>query len=191
MSHLTESKIQETLNQIYFLLTDSLARKDGLIKKNLMGKVVDYSTRGVISAGRINSQTYKDALIPFGHTGVPLSHLCNLFLPFFIYHIRAWFEDLFMTIKEIPGSKGTYFKLVNPMDDYSPDKLKKMISLYIKSPENRYDPLYVNTNAGKKKLLLYKDKLMREFTITDLLFITANEVCKDKHVYLTRYPIET
>jgi len=35
-----------------------------------------------------------------------------------------------------------------------------------------------------------REDLGRKFTIIDLLYIAAFDICKDKHVYVTRYPIE-
>jgi hypothetical protein len=158
-------------------------------------RTVDYSTRGVISAGRIKSNSPKDQIVKFTYTGIPLSHLCNLFYPFFLYEIRNWAEDLFTVVKEIKDNKGDSFKLVDPMSNFTPDKIKKLINLYIKSPDNRLDPLTIKVQSNKTdkigeiNLNIYEDSLHRRFTLLDLVYMTAVKVCKDKHVYVTRYPV--
>lgn len=192
MGNVTEFKIQQLLLDIYslFISDNYLASKSGVIKRDLMGKTIDYSTRGVITAARINSQTWDKQFVPFGYVGLPLSHLCNLFFPFFMFQMRNFFEELFTTVTEIQTPRGPA-KLIDPMENFTQDKLKAMLSLYIKSPENRFDPIWVNTSLGKMKANLFSKDLKRPFTVMDLMFIVAQKVCEDKHVYVTRYPIET
>jgi DNA-directed RNA polymerase beta' subunit len=159
-------------------------------------KTVDYSTRSVISAGRVKSDLPVNQTIKFSYTGIPLSHLCNLFFPFFQYEIKSWAEETFMTVKELKDTKGRSWRLLDPMGEFTPDKITKMLSLYIKSPEHRLDRIYIDAECqetgvkGKIPLLVYKESLKRDFTILDLIFIVAHKVCKDKHVYVTRYPVE-
>jgi len=75
MGYMTESRLQKQLVEIYDYLTSYIKGKTGLLKNNLLGKTVDYSTRGVISAGRVNSNKPADQLVKFTYTGIPLSHL--------------------------------------------------------------------------------------------------------------------
>lgn len=198
MGLLTESKIQSLLEEIFEFLTHYVEKKDGLIKSNLLGKTVDYSTRGVISAGRFKTNTASNQLVKFSYTGIPLSHLCNLFYPFFVYQIQKWAEDVFLNVRTLPvieakSGKRVECEIVNGMDSFTPDKIKKMLSLYIKSPSNRLDTIKVHVRKdGQIKELplnLFRDKLRRDFTILDLVFIVAHKVCEDKHVYITRYPV--
>lgn len=196
MGVITENNIQKTLNQIYEYLIGYLDHKKGMIKQGLLGKTVDYSTRSVISAGRIAGNTMDDQIVKFTYTGVPLSHLCNLFLPFFQYEIRSWAEEVFSTVKQVKGNSGQMYDIVDGMAMFTPDAITKMISLYIKSPENRLDPIMVTIRnpktgkTGKSALTIYQDDLGRRFTLLDLIYITAHKVCADKHLYITRYPVD-
>ena len=195
MGYLTQSRIQKQLVEIYDYLTNYIKGKDGLLKNSLLGKTVDYSTRGVISAGRVNSNKPADQLVKFTYTGIPLSHLCNLFYPFFQYEIANFAEEAFASVKEIKGASGEYYTLVNPMSKFTTEKIKGMINLFIKSPDNRLDPIMVPVKLKDGKvqempLNLFQDELKRHFTLLDLIYIVATRVCEDKHVYVTRFPIE-
>lgn len=155
---------------------------------------MDYSTRSVISAGRINSNRASDQIVKFGYTGIPLSHLCNLFYPFFQYEIRNWAETVFSTVKELKDSKGNYRKIINPMENFTPDKITRMLNKFIKSPENRLDRIEIKIEGedGKPRVVglnLFTDELKRPFYLLDLIYMVAMNVCKDKHVYVTRYPV--
>jgi len=195
MGHITESRLQKQLVEIYEYLTSYIKGKSGLLKNSLLGKTVDYSTRGVISAGRVNSNKPADQLVKFTYTGIPLSHLCNLFYPFFQYEIDNFARETFASVRELKAANGKYYTLVNPMSKFTTEKIKGMLNLYIKSPDNRLDPILVpvKMDDGSVKdtpLNLFQDELKRQFTLLDLIYIVATRVCKDKHVYVTRFPIE-
>jgi DNA-directed RNA polymerase beta' subunit len=200
MGAMTENRVQLLMVEIYNELTQALAKKNGMIRRFLMGKSIDYATRAVISAPRINSTDYQKQKIDFIHTGVPLSHMCNLFFPFFVKEIQDFLKEEFESVNFIymlddpkkkpePGNmKRVYLK--NPMEDYSLDAIKKYLNMFIKSPEDRFHRLYVNTDEGKLPLTLYYEDLGREFTLTDLLYIVGYNIAQKMHVYVTRYPIE-
>jgi len=192
MGFISENKLQLYLLEIYETLTKSMAKKTGIIRQALMGKSIDYATRAVISAPRINSNEWDKQEIPFGYTGIPLAQLLVLYYPFFIYGISNYFEEIFNTTKYVlDQDRVTQHALINPMDDYTPDKIKKMMNLYIKSIPDRFQRLPVNTENGTKYLKVYENDNLRDLTLTDLLFTVATKVCEDKMVYITRYPMET
>jgi DNA-directed RNA polymerase beta' subunit len=189
----TESSIQMVLNEIYDKLVDSLAKKTGLIHQALLGKSIDYATRSVISAPRFRTNHYKNQLVPFGYTGIPLSQLCVLFYPFYIKWIQDFIEQHESEIvliskktkKEVPNHK------LNIRELFNEDLIKKLIELFIKSTESRFQILCIEDDEGNiYELQIMKEQLHREFTLMDLIYMASEDICKDKHVYLTRYPIE-
>ena len=196
MGAVTESRVQNALVEIYDKLTEELAHKNGIIRKFLMGKSVDYAVRSVISAPRINSNRWNEQKIPFAYTGVPLAQLCVLFFPFFVREIHVFLSEEFESHGYIPitddktGKKIKAIYLKNPMEDYTLDKIKGLINLFISSPEDRFNVLEVNTEEGYFPCTIFYNDLQRPFTLTDLLFISAKKIVEDKHVYVTRYPIE-
>jgi len=81
------------------------------------------------------------------------------------------------------------------MSKFTTEKIKGMLNLYIKSPDNRLDPIMVPVKMPDGKVVdrplnLFQDDLKRRFTLLDLIYIVAVRVCQDKHVYVTRFPIE-
>lgn len=189
----TESSIQLILNEIYDKLVKSLAKKNGYIHQALLGKSVDYATRSVISAPRFKSNSYKDQLVPFGYTGIPLSQLCVLFYPFYVKWIQDFIEqheDDIVLIKK-SNKKAIEKGQIKIRELFNEDTIKKLIELFIKSTESRFQVLCIEDDDGNiYELEILKEQLKRQFTIMDLIYLASDDICKDKHVYLTRYPIE-
>lgn len=189
----TESSIQLILNELYDTFVDSLAKKTGLIHQALLGKSVDYATRSVISAPRFKSNSYKDQLVPFGYTGVPLSQLCVLFYPFYVKWIQDFIEqhEDEITLISKKSKKEVIDTKINIRELFDEDMIKKLIELFIKSTESRFQVLCIEDDEGNiYELQILKEQLKREFTLMDLIYLASEDICKDKHVYLTRYPIE-
>ena len=66
-----------------------------------------------------------------------------------------------------------------------------MVNNYIRNIEGRFESIKVKAQDGKEyPINLYQKELGRNFTITDLLYLASEDICSDKHVYVTRYPIE-
>ena len=61
-----KANIQKLLVKLYTDFTEGLAHKKGIIRKSLMGKSIDYATRSVITAPKVNSKTYDQIEIKFG-----------------------------------------------------------------------------------------------------------------------------
>jgi len=85
---------------------------------------------------------------------------------------------------------------VNPMEAFTSTKIENMLNLFINSPESRLDPIKLNAKIIETgeivttELHIYFDELRRRFTLLDLIFIIAHRVCENKHVYVTRFPVE-
>lgn len=192
VSNSTKNTIQKTLVEIYEMLTSSLAKKNGIIHKSLLGKNVDYATRSVISAPRFKSNKWNDENIKFGYTGVPLSQVCVLFYPFFTKWISDFvdqYEDELSVVEDVAGNK---IKIPNIKSQFTDKDIEKMLGNYIKNIEGRFDSIKLKDNKGNKyPVKIFRDDLKRRFTIIDLLFMAAEDIVKDKHVYITRYPVES
>lgn len=192
MGRITENKIQTELVNVYEILTKALAKKEGFIKHDLMGKTVDYSVRSVITAPKVDSNSYKNIEIPFGYLGVPLHEICVLFYPFFVYEIKNIVEDWYSENRDVLNTNKRVS--IDVSDDFSQEKIKKMISLFISSQEHRLDELKVTAKTmdgktSKMFVFIKVDDKLRHCTILDLLYITAAKIVEDKHIYMTRYPV--
>lgn len=178
----TEANVQMCLNEIYKMLTSSLAKKTGIIHQGLIGKSVDYATRSVISAPRFNVNKWEETPVKFGYTGVPLSQIIVLFYPFFVKYV----QDMVEPFRDELESKG-----VNVNEEFSEEKINKMVDLFYKAPDLRFKPLMVHTTDGREiPVKFYYEDLHRDFSLTDLVYLASEDIVRDKHVYVTRYPIE-
>ena len=188
----TKFQIQNLLLEIFSKLTTDLSGKNGLFRKSLMGKSVDYATRSVITAPNMYSKTHKELEVPFGYTGIPMSQLCVLFYPFYSKYISDFIDlhiDSFTTIKTPSGIIEIDEYLVK--EQFSDQMIQKMVNNYIRNIEGRFESIKVKAQDGKEyPINLYQKELGRNFTITDLLYLASEDICSDKHVYVTRYPIE-
>lgn len=207
IGNMTKVNIQMQLVEIYNYLIDKIKGKNGLFRQSIMGKNIDYAGRSVISAPSFNVNSYKDMKVTFESSGVPLSQLMNIFFPFFMKWLQDWFKSEYgykKTIDFYNFNTGEYevLKLVNPLSDYGYDDLKRKIDMFTKAPSERFDAILVNTERGRipvyfagrerSNISPSKESSMinrRVFTWTDLFYIAAEDICKDKHIYVTRYPV--
>src|SRR5699024_9254548 len=150
---------------------------------------VDYSIRAVISASQVNAEKWEDSNVKFGYLGVPLSQLLTLFYPFFLKYITDFIEIHKDAFTELPN--GEKLSLEEVYEQYSEKEIKNLMDNYIRNVNDRFKDLTVMDRNGKKhKVKVYHKDLGRPFTVTDLLYIAATDICADKHVVYTRYPVE-
>ena len=210
----TQLKIQEILVEIYKYFKEQVARKNGLIRKYLLGKTVDYGVRAVISAPAYNNDKFKDNIVDFNHSAVPIEMCCSLFYPF----IEAWLKNFFT--REIINDpnmisfynedhKKEFTATIKDADvQFSDRNIRKMINNYMLNPDNRFNPITVEVIIpGNKKesigtaTMLLKGKeilennatkiLNRALTLTDIMYLACCEVCEHRHIMTSRYPVGT
>lgn len=209
VGNMTKLNIQMCLIDIYNYFTFKVKGKNGIFRQAVMGKSIDYAGRSVISAPHFNVNSYHDMKVSFEYSGVPLSQVINIFNPFII----KWLQDFFMKeyglLKTFPvyNSKTDSFdqvQLVDAMDDFTHDEIQKKIDQFTKAQTERFEPVKVNTERGRipvKYTGREKDPdqgeskapstiARRVLTWTDLFYMAAVDVVKDKHVFITRYPLE-
>ena len=211
MINSTKFEMQTLLVQIYDEFKSKIEKKNGLIKKSLMGKSVDYGVRTVISSPKINYNRSEDMLVDSTHTGIPLYMCCSLLTPFIIHWVKNFFRrELESTGARYPvmGKDGNveYIKLKSPELYFNEEYIEKVIDKFIHSPYSRFDrielPVEEPRKDGKKLYLRFAGRqategepesqsplISRDATWTDILYMAAYECTQDKYVYVTRYPI--
>lgn len=206
--HNTRFMIQSTLVEIYDYYKNLVEKKNGVIRKSLLGKSVDYGARVVISTPLFNTNSYKDTEVDFFHAGIPLSLCCSLFTPFIVGWIRGFFErefeytgDKYPIQSKKDKTQVEYVQLKDPLGYYNESKIEKMIDTFVFSYSGRFNKILLPTEDMEKKPMYMAwtgtlgiptddiEPILRPMTLTDLMFMAAYDVCKDKHVYITRYPI--
>lgn len=213
--HATQMKIQDTLVAIFDYFKLQISRKHGLIRKNLMGKSVDYGVRTVISAPTYNNEHIEDNIIDIEHTALPIYECCSTFYPF----IEAWLKNFFT--REVINDPNviTYYdpelkreipaELKDPELQFSEKNIKKMINDYCLNPDNRFKLITVDVTiptssvkkSARKALIILKGKILlknniqqvlnRPMTITDIMYLACVDTCEKRHVMVSRYPVGT
>lgn len=214
----SDRKIQDTLTEIYQYFIDIVGGTKGFIHKNVMGKSTDYSARAVISMPKYDTNTVEETEVDFKTSAIPLCTVCKCFAPFIKYGLRKLVDyclkgSNFVFVMDPKTLKVTREELaIDFMDDFSDDdKLDDLIQLYDSSYEYRLEPLMIRLKNGQKVPIYYIDnrneevnslneateemkvnagKTIRPLNISEALYIAAYSTCKDKCMYITRYPIE-
>lgn len=214
MIHTLVGKTQDTLVELYDIIKDKLAGKNGYIRKFLMGKNIDLGSRVVITGIPYDTNSPDDMKVDFYHTGIPLSHACSMFTPFIVWWVKRFMKTRFenhknsfpVTMKD--GSQTTV-RLEDPEMYFNDEYIKARIDKFKSTPSTRFDPIevpvkeedlkrvnmprilaamtgyYTSTTTMEKT----DDKLTRPLTWTDVFYMAAEEVTRDKHVYVTRFPV--
>lgn len=184
--------------------------KTGILKRAVMSKTTDYASRLVMSAPELKVERLEDVEADLDYSVLPLASACVNFLPFVVYNVRRIFENEFsgdavIPIKDDDGSIIHY----HPKDyqiEFSDERIRKEINRFLTGFSNRFIPIMVPTIEGVDVTLHFKgyNMTMEEYVNTDIarmpiterdlcwvdvLYQAAVEAVKDKHILITRYPI--
>ena len=210
----TKFTIQKLIVEIYDWFKARIEKKRGIVKQQILGKSVDYGSRIVISSSDFTYNSMDDMVVDFHHAGVPISYCISGFAPFFTGWIQEYFANEFEAtemkypVYDAKLKKTVWVQLKNPMLQFSDEVVKEMMHEYLYSYNNRFRPIMVETldKNYPKITLRFKgrdvyaqdfnpeenpDMLLakRPFTLTDLMYLAAVDITKDKHIYITRYPM--
>ncbi len=198
----TAFRVQTQLIEVYEYFKELLHKKNGMIKKNLLGKTVDYSVRLVISANDYSGASPVD----YEHAGVPLPYVLVLFFPFILHEINAKFSETLQVAKRIAVSKdGEIIEDVEIHEeaylDFTTKEIERRIKLFIRDHHSRTDPVQVKAANGKMvDMASFQPSGIsidgtkgkpRPLTWMDVFYIIASDVVENKHVYISRYPLDT
>lgn len=203
--HSTNYNIQNTMIAIYDYFKHKLEKKNGMIRKYLMGKNVDYCIRTVITSPTYHADTVDDLKISFEYTLVPLAQCCSLMYPFVVKWVKDFFDRNVIQHKNdmIFDNNGSneIIKVIDPESYYSDKYIKKLIDGFMKDPESRFNKIEIPTNSKKPIYMKFTGRRMegetngelaiidRPMTRTDLLYMACEDIAKNKHIQVTRYPI--
>ena len=190
-----------------------LAKKKGIIRNTVMSKTSDYGSRLVISAPELKVESLDDMITDIDHAALPLASACANFYPFMIYWVKRFFENEFggETSHQIIGKNGKveYAEVKNPLETFSEDAIKLQIKRFILGYSDRLSPVEVPLTNGKTAYMIFKGHnvegidvanksaigasplISRKLTWCDVLYMAAVEVVRDKHIIITRYPVDS
>lgn len=204
MKYLTQARVQTLLVNIYetFVIEKIKGQpsKYGMLRRFYMSKNIDYSARMVISSSILQTGSPESMGVRYSYSGLPLAYTCACFYPFIEHALTKFFESEF-----ISGGKYPIYKENGEIDQYvtikeapDTDYINHIIEKFIHSPSTRFDKIPIPDNeegiTGKYMFLtgrFQKDNttFSRPMTVTDLLYIVANDVVQNKHIYVTRFPL--
>lgn len=219
LSNSQAGRMQEMLLQVYNYFGAGnpdakgsgvgMPSKFGIIRRANLSKTTDYSSRLVITSPELKVEKLDDIEADMDYSVVPLASLSINFLPYMIFWLRGFFENEFSTRTTYTvHMKGGKVKEI-PIQDYqiafSDERIKDEINRFVHGYSNRFIPVRIPT--VDKKLNVYMhfkgrastspddteqgEIINRRLTWCDLLFMAASEVTADKHILITRYPIDS
>lgn len=219
LSNSQAGRMQEMLLQVYNYFGAGnpdakgsgvgMPSKFGIIRRANLSKTTDYSSRLVITSPELKVEKLDDIEADMDYSVVPLASLSINFLPYMIFWLRGFFENEFSTrtTYTVHMKDGKVKEI--PIQDYqiafSDERIKDEINRFVHGYSNRFIPVKVPT--VDKKLNVYMhfkgrastspddteqgEIINRRLTWCDLLFMAASEVTADKHILITRYPIDS
>lgn len=203
-----QASIQDYIQQIYDNFKTKLEKKNGMIRKYLMGKNVDYCVRTVITCPIYKSNTPEECPNRIGQVGVPLQQMCTLGYPFMMAWLRSFFRNNVIEnaqsypIMDSETGEVKMVELYQPEQYFNDEVYNKMMKSYEKDPECRFDPIKIPIGPDKFANMVFTGRKVnaatnaelattaqRPFTLTDLLYIASEDMRQGKHVLVTRYPV--
>lgn len=211
MSNATNGRVQELLCQVYnwFTSEPNLAQKNGIIKRSVLSKTTDLASRLVISAPNVDYDKYTEIQVDMNKSAVPLASVCANLFPYIIFHMRTYLQGQFSTGKYPYKNKKGEIEYVTLKDidiEFSDSRLKKEVNRFIRGFSNRFIPIAVPNIEGKHIYMAFHGRsydertandtvgkpqpVGRRITWCDIMYMAAVEAAKDKHILITRYPLE-
>ena len=219
LSNSQAGRMQEILLQVYNYFGAGnpdakgsgvgMPSKFGIIRRANLSKTTDYSSRLVITSPELKVEKLDDIEADMDYSVVPLASLSINFLPYMIFWLRGFFENEFSTrtTYTVHMKDGKVKEI--PIQDYqiafSDERIKDEINRFVHGYSNRFIPVKVPTLDKKLNVYMHfkgrastspddteqGEIINRRLTWCDLLFMAASEVTADKHILITRYPIDS
>lgn len=186
--------------------------KFGIMTRSNLNKTTDYAARLVLSAPELKVEKMDDLLVDLDHSAVPLAAVCSAFMPFIQFHIRRFFENEFSGVNKYPFQNANgeieYIEIDDYQINFSDDVIKSELNLFQHGYADRFRPIKIPNKEGKDIYMHFKGYIIkdedfdiknpgqmniveRRLTWLDIIYQAAMEVVKDKHVLITRYPIDS
>jgi hypothetical protein len=210
--NITRSLIQKSIQDIYNHFIGLLELKGGFHHQAILGKNIDYGMRTLISAPTYNANSWKDTPCTFDHCSMPLSQAISAFIIAIETFIEAWVDSIVlgrtnMYVYDQTEKTIALFDL-DPRwkSDFMPEAIHKKIDLFTNTPEYRFRPVTIKFADGVYRPFAFINNdrditidsgdmdistlsNVRYFTWTDVFYIAAEDVTKDKHQITTRFPV--
>jgi hypothetical protein len=199
----TKFFIQNLLVKAFEETTRPLKGKGSMLRKNLLGKTIDYTASNVITSPPISNSDDVDSMpVKFGYGAFPIATVITLFQPFFLNGLTEFLSNTLRNYVLYSIGEENIKRI--DLNQFNSQKAERMIKSFVKSDINRFDPVkfeYVDSNGNDIEVKIpieeaqkrsdFEDgkSVKRYLTQLDLFYSLATEIAGDKHVYVTRYPV--
>lgn len=190
-----------------------LSKKEGLILKSGMSATTTYGSRLVLTAPQLCVETVDDICVDTTHSEIPMHSLLGNFKQFVIFWVRRYFENEFAAGTHPHAKKDpktgevtvVYDKVKDPFIQFGDERIDEEIQRFNEGYSDRFSPITVEFENGDVSSLYFKGKnkadgtpdagespiIGRRLTWCDLFYMALVDVTKDKHILITRYPIDS
>lgn len=189
--HGVRFRIQLLLVDIFSFLLNKTFGKDGVLRRKVMSRNIDYTSRLVLSAPHFDSEIFGESPVNIDTTGMPLSAAADMYAPFVI-------NNMYSILRQMYDNNKINCDMEEFEEAFSREELHELIDVYVESWGERFNNILVPgkeeefvTIEGQQKIDDEWEDFKRPMTITDLLYMAtyfAVEV-SEKHDILTRYPV--
>lgn len=194
-----------------------MSGKFGIVKRSVNSKTTDYAARLVLSAPELKVETVDDLEADLDHIVIPLAAVCANFYPFIIFHVRRFFENLYMGKRKTQAfNKKTNETILVDLEDamivFSEERIKRELDRFIHGYSQRFIPIRPPVDEKKYKgenlyiafigrvndpqlnpehLDNVDPSIRRPMTWCDVFFQAATKAVDGKAALFTRYPIDS
>lgn len=186
-----------------------MSGKLGILRRTNTSKTANFSSRLVISAVDLKSADRPEELmVTYDKSAVPLYAAITQFRDFVMYHTRQFFENEFTGAHTYPViTKNGQTKVIvpeSPEITFSDERIKKEMDRFLHGYNNRFVPIEVPVEGSNEKYYMqFKGRgvdpnnrtsdnplVNRRLTWCDVFYIACVEAVRDKHILITRFPID-
>lgn len=189
------------------LVGQGMSGKLGILRMTNTSKTSDFSSRLVISPVDLKADRPEDLMVDYDNTALPLYSAMTQFRDFVMFNARTFFENEFMGSPTYPViTKNGVAKSVvvdAPEITFSDERIKEEMERFLHGYNNRFIPVEVPVEGTNEKYYMaYKGRyssptdehpdgtLTRRLTWCDVFYIACVEAVADKHILITRFPID-
>ncbi|MFW6015414.1 MAG: hypothetical protein ACOCRK_03190 [bacterium] len=201
--HGVRFRVQLLLVEILDFLISKVFGKDGVMRRSVMSRNIDYTSRLVLSAPHFDSESFGKGPVNIDTAGLPLSALADMFAPFVINNMYNYLRQKYDN-GDIKCSEEEF------EEAFSRQELQELIDTYVDSWGERFNFIPVPSKSevedvsidwekddyiyitGEQKIDGEWEEFDRPLTLTDLIYIATyfGVELDQKHDIPTRYPVK-
>lgn len=196
------AKVQKILENIYDFFVDKIAGTHGFMNDSVLGKNTDYASRMVITATDLNAETPDDMETSFYSSAVPLQAFIKSFSPFMVFGFIDFIQQSVLMgsnyIRTFKDGRLTRVELSPYWSEFiTSENIQKLMNRYDSDRNFRLEYLKLETVEGPLPIYIYigddpsaSEENYKPLRYCEVFYMIAHRVSRDKHIYITRYPIE-